>query len=86
MGDFKFLDQNIPDEPEETQLPMVIRDPSVVFRLNRHRDTISDQEWDSILEHQRRTLMKFMWEQGMIMQTIIYQDENGFSLRTELLF
>ena len=83
MG-FKFLEQNIPDQPEESPLP-VLRDPSIVLRLNRSRDTISDQEWNSILEHQRRRLIQFMWDQNMISHTIIFQDEYGFSLRTEIL-
>jgi hypothetical protein len=86
MGEFKFLDQNIPDQPEETVLPVVIRDPSVVLRLNRNRNTISELEWDSIIQQQRRQLIEYMWQQGMIMHTIIYEDENGFSLRTEILF
>lgn len=121
MGkDFKFLNQNIPDEPEtveyardrfmelvnhhldEEQLEIVRNTyqhynepnntlsinnrPAVFLNLNRNRDTISDQEWNSIIERQRRQLIEHMWQEGMVLHTIISQDENGFTLRTEINF
>ena len=91
MG-FKFLDQNIPDQPayvieEANQVPLTIDNrPAVFLNLNRNRDTISDQEWNSIIQRQRSQLIEYMWQQGMIMHTIISEDEYGFTLRTEILF
>ena len=84
MG-FKFFD-NTPDEPDfgENYVPEPI-DNTVYLRLERNRDTISDEEWNSILERQRRILMVQMWGQGQISHTIISQDENGLTLRTELI-
>jgi hypothetical protein len=38
------------------------------------------------LEQQRRNLMEHMWETGMIVQTIVSQDIDGFTLRTEINF
>ena len=60
--------------------------PSVFLRLERNRDTISENEWNYMIQLERRKLIEYMWEQGMIMQTIISEDENGFSLRTEINF
>jgi hypothetical protein len=103
MG-FKFLNQNIPDQPEtveavqdrfmelvnhrlENQLALSTDNrPAVFLNLSRNRDTISEQEWDSIIHAQRRQLIEYMWQQGMVMHTIISEDEYGFTLRTELLF
>ena len=96
MG-FKFLkQQEAPAEPEhitqerfrqlvEHQLSVDNR-PAVFLHLNRNRNTIDDNEWNYILLQQRRNLIDYMWENGMIVQTIISQDIDGFSLRTEINF
>jgi uncharacterized tellurite resistance protein B-like protein len=42
--------------------------------------------WEHLIEEQRKKLIEDMWEQGMISHTIISQDENGFTLRTEIIF
>lgn len=60
--------------------------PAVFLQLNRNRNTIDDNEWNFILQQQRRNLIDYMWEQGMVVQTIVSQDIDGFSLRTEILF
>lgn len=60
--------------------------PAVFINLNRNRDTFSDEEWSYLIKEQRRRLIEHMWSQGHIMHTIISQDENGLTLRTELLF
>lgn len=121
MINFKFLNNNIPNEPQslegardrfmelvnyqlsEQQIQMMVRGtedhynqlgnpistdnrPAVFLNLTRNRGTISDNEWNSIIEHQRRQLIDYMWQQGMIMHTIVSEDEYGFTLRTELLF
>ena len=99
MG-FKFLEQNIPDQPEYTEdirnnylngfvgnIPLTTDNrPAVFLQLNRNRDTFSDEEWSYLIKEQRRRLIEHMWSQGHIMHTIISQDENGLTLRTELLF
>ena len=103
MG-FKFLNQNIPEQPEYItqerfnelvghQLTMNVNNPlsthnrpAVFLNLNMDRDSIPEQEWNHIIERQRRSLIEYMWQQGMIMHTIISQDQNGFTLRTEILF
>jgi hypothetical protein len=60
--------------------------PAVFLNLNRERDTISDDEWNHILKRQRESLIQYMWEQGMIIQTVISQDQYGLTLRTEINF
>lgn len=60
--------------------------PAVFLNLNRNRDTISDEEYTHLLREQRRLLIERMWESGNIMHTIISEDENGFTLRTEIIF
>ena len=84
MG-YKFFDTT-PDEPDfgENYVPEPI-DNTVYLRLERNRDTISDEEWNSIIQRQRTILMDYMWEHGMVSHTIISQDENGLTLRTELI-
>jgi hypothetical protein len=83
---FKFLTEDTPNEPEyleENYVPEPMNN-SVYLRLERNRDTITEGEWNSILERQRTILMEHMWTQGQISHTIISQDENGLSLRTEI--
>jgi hypothetical protein len=58
--------------------------PAVFVSILRNRNTIDDNEFNFILEQQRRNLMEYMWEQGMIVQTIVSQDIDGFTLRTEI--
>lgn len=96
MG-FKFLNTNeVPDVPDhitmdefnqlvQQQLTTQNR-PSVFLNLNRNRNTIDENEWTYLLRQQRVNLIEFMWEQGMIVQTIVSQDIEGFTLRTEINF
>ena len=60
--------------------------PAVFLNVRSRRDQISDQMWEHVIEEQRKRLIEDMWEQGMISHTIISQDENGFTLRTEIIF
>jgi len=60
--------------------------PAVFLSLNRNRDTIDETEWTHTLRRQRVNLIEYMWEQGMISHTIISQDANGFTIRTEINF
>jgi hypothetical protein len=99
MG-FKFLEDNTPEQPAyiaqemfmdlinyTPQTPLSVDDrPAVFLQLNRNRNTIDDNEWNFMLEQQRRNLMEYLWEQGHIVHTIVSQDIDGFTLRTELLF
>ena len=75
----------IEDMVEPTPLSVDNR-PAVFTRLNRNRDTISEQEWNSIVQREQIKLTEHMYHQGMIMHTIISEDQNGFTLRTEILF
>lgn len=59
-------------------------EPAVYTRINRDRDSITDEEWDSIIRQQRHALIEHMWRQRWVTTTTISQDENGFTLRTEL--
>jgi len=60
--------------------------PAVFTNILRPRDSISDELWMNITRGQRMRLIELMWHQGMIMHTIVSQDDNGFTLRTEILF
>lgn len=60
--------------------------PAVFLNLSRDRDTISEQEWNGIIQRQRTLLIEHMFQQGMIIHTIVSQDDNGLTLRTEILF
>jgi hypothetical protein len=60
--------------------------PAVFLNLNRERDSIPQQEWEHIIARQRQSLIEHMWREGMIMHTIISQDQYGFTLRTEIIF
>lgn len=93
MG-FKFLNKdnelNLPTEERFNELVnhrlTTDNRPAVFLRLERNIDTISEDEWNSIIKQQRHLLMNLMWENGMVSHNIISQDENGFSLRTEINF
>ena len=88
MG-FKFL-SNIPDEPltfGEMQLTYNVQEefPQVqYFRDPRNPNDVSDAEWNLILEHERKRLVEAMFINNNIVHTIVSQDENGFTLRTEI--
>jgi len=60
--------------------------PAVFLNLNRNRNTINELEWNYILQRQRNSLIEYMWRQGYILHTIVSQDENGLTLRTEINF
>jgi hypothetical protein len=94
MG-FKFLNtEQSPDQPEyitqerfnELVEHQLNNRPAVFLNLNRNRNTIDETEWTYLLRQQRVNLIEHMWEQGMISHTIVSQDINGFSLRTEINF
>lgn len=87
MG-FKFLN-NISETPTDNpnyNILSIDNRPAVFINLNRNRIDISELEWDYLLQEQRKNLIDYMWEQGLISHTIISEDENGFSLRTEINF
>ena len=97
MG-FKFLSTK-PEEPDyidqdrfaelvgynlRNNIMPVITEVTTHFRSNVRRQDISDEEWLHILKQQRYRLMDVLFEEGFISHEIISQDENGFSLRTEV--
>ena len=79
------LEAELAREREATAVPLSVDNrPAVFLNLSRNRDTISDEEWNSIITRQRHVLIDYMWTQGMVTTEIISQDENGFTLRTEI--
>jgi len=74
--------------PQSETLPRYDPDgtlpPAVFTTILRNRDAISDEEYTHLLREQRRLLIERMWETGQVMHTIVSQDENGFTLRTEI--
>ncbi len=88
MLQIQFPNEGLPDaqalvrrDDVEGELP-----PAVFTNILRPRDSISDELWMNITRGQRMRLIELMWHQGMIMHTIVSQDDNGFTLRTEILF
>lgn len=55
------------------------------FRDTRPRESVSDLEYNHILEAQRRRLMSQLYESGRIMHYISYQGPDGYTLVTEIL-
>lgn len=96
MG-FKFFDNKIPDQPatiaQDLFMELVNHNrlsvdnrPAVFLNVRSTRDQIPDQMWEHVIQEQRKKLIEHMWEQGMVSHTIVSQDENGFTLRTEINF
>ena len=79
------LEAELAREREAAAVPLSVDNrPAVFLNLSRNRDTIPDEEWNSIITRQRHVLIDYMWTQGMVTTEIISQDENGFTLRTEI--
>jgi len=58
---------------------------NVVFvSVSRTRDSLSDEQFADICKEQRMQLIESMFEQGQLTQTIVSQDNIGFTLRTEI--
>lgn len=60
--------------------------PAVFHNFDRNRGEISDREFEILIMNERRKLIEYMFREGMIIHTIVSQDENGFTLRTEINF
>lgn len=58
--------------------------PGVFTSILRNRSDISDASFADICKEQRLQLIEQMWEDHMVTHTIVSQDENGFTLRTEI--
>lgn len=81
----RILNETFPIPEGELPNPIPLTDaPAVYLRLERNRDTITPQEYTHLLRQQRQLLIERMWEQDMIRHTVISQDENGFTIRTEM--
>ena len=61
------------------------RDPVLILRVERSRSSIGEPEWRHLLEVQRTRLVTGLWLTDRVRHEIIYQDENSFTLRTELI-
>jgi hypothetical protein len=58
--------------------------PAVFTSVLRNRNDISDEAFDDICKAQRVQLIERMFEYLFVTHTIVSQDENGFTIRTEL--
>lgn len=86
MG-FKFLtseeDQygiNYVPEPNQEIHTLILYHRSEV-----NLDTLGEIEYDNLLRRERIKMIESFWMDGRISQEIIYQDNNGFTLRTEII-
>ena len=86
MG-FKFLtseqDQygiNYVPEPNEE-----IHTSILYYRSEVNLDTLGEIEYDNLLRRERIKMIESFWMDGRISQEIISQDNNGFTLRTEII-
>lgn len=60
--------------------------PAVFLRLERRRNDVSNREYEIVTMNERRKLIEHMYREGMIMHSIVSQDEDGFTIRTEINF
>ncbi len=90
MG-FKFLNtEEVPYEPIGVQenyintLPHESGVPTVFTRINRNRNDLSDREFEVFLTSERHKLFYRLWNNQHISHTVIYEDDNSFTVRTEI--
>ena len=91
MKTFKFLDKNQP-EPRTVRYNQetFMRDrtnnhmTASYFRMTVPRNEISDEEFLRILARERHRYVELLWNNEEIRQEIIFQDNTGFTIRTEL--
>lgn len=79
------LDDDFPGLPQYDPELHGPQDAVIFLSLNVNRDNISDEQYQHILRQQRTALIERMWQQGDITHTIVSQDDNGFTLRTEVI-
>ena len=79
--------ERIFDEAERLEAELERQRATTLFlNVPRNRNEIDDELYADICKAQRVQLIEKMWEDGLVTQTIVSQDENGFTLRTEINF
>lgn len=58
--------------------------PAVFMSVHRNRNDVPDGLFADICKAQRMQLIELMFQDGLVTHTIVSQDENGFTLRTEI--
>jgi hypothetical protein len=77
--------ERIFDEAERLEAELERQRATALFlNVPRNRNEISDELFADISKAQRVQLIEKMWEDGLITHTIVSQDDNGFTLRTEI--
>lgn len=57
----------------------------LITRINRPRILMTEDEYESLLVRERTRLMRSLTIDNSILQQVIYENENGFLLKTEFL-
>lgn len=57
----------------------------LITRINRPRILMTEDEYESLLVRERTRLMRSLTIDNNILQQVIYENENGFLLKTEFL-
>lgn len=84
---FKFLTSE-QDQYGINYVPEPIEEihTSIIYhRSEVNLDTLGEIEYDNLLRRERIKMIESFWMDGRISQEIIYQDNNGFTLRTEII-
>lgn len=58
--------------------------PGVFLNVQTNRNEMADGLYADICKAQRMILIERMFDDGLVTHTIVSQDENGFTLRTEI--
>jgi predicted DNA-binding transcriptional regulator len=90
--EFKFLntiDTTLEDiqhnlNQVEQEYPNDINSCNIYFRDSRDRNSISEEEWNHILQLQRRRLIELLFTQGHVVHEIVYQDNIGYTMETRI--
>jgi hypothetical protein len=58
--------------------------PGLFISFPTNRNEMNDRLYEDICKAQRVLLIERMFDNGLVTQTIVSQDDNGFTLRTEI--
>ena len=79
--------ERIFDEAERLEAELERQRATTLFlNVPRNRNEIDNELFADICKAQRVQLIERMFEDALVTQTIVSQDENGFTLRTEINF
>jgi len=95
MGQFKFLDNDSSEEipieeiPQDLELNVTserdVENNAIITRITIDRE-ITPRSLEVIKIAARRQLLNLLWDNGQILHETISEDENGLTMRTELIF